>query len=118
MQECEGVLRFVLNFRRIEKGYCEGKMTTRNITKFLIASSAALLFAGIGFADTLELKDGRVLQGRYLGGTQAILRFEVNGAVQTFPTHDIVALTFTRGSGRRAAEEPPPPNNPPDNPPP
>jgi hypothetical protein len=108
-----------LNFRRIEKGYCEGKMTTRNISKFLIAASAALLFAGIGFADTLELKDGRVLQGRYLGGTQAILRFEVNGDVQTFPTHDIVALTFTRGGGRRAAEPPPPPppNNPPDNPP-
>ncbi len=96
-------------------------MTTRNISKVLIAAAAALLFAGIGLADTLELKDGRVLQGRYLGGTQAIVRFEVNGDVQTFPTHDIVALTFTRGSGRRAAEPPPPPppNNPPaDNPPP
>ena len=93
-------------------------MRIRNISKLLIAAAAALLFTGIGFADTLELKDGRVLQGRYLGGTQAILRFEVNGDVQTFPTHDIVALTFTRGSSRRAAEPPPPPNNPPDNPPP
>ena len=94
-------------------------MTTRNISKALVAAVAALLLAGIGFADTLELKDGRVLQGRYLGGTQAILRFEVNGDVQTFPTHDIVALTFTRAGGRRAAEPPPPPppNNPPDNPP-
>jgi hypothetical protein len=99
-------------------------MTTRNISKMLIAAAAALLFAAIGFADTLELKDGRVLQGRYLGGTQAILRFEVNGDVQTFPTHDIVALTFTRGAGRRSpAAEPPPPtpppnNSPSDNPPP
>ena len=95
-------------------------MTTRNISKALIAAVAAFLFAAMGFADTLELKDGRVLQGRYLGGTQAILRFEVNGDVQTFPTHDIVALTFTRASGRRAPEPPPPasPNNPPDNPPP
>jgi hypothetical protein len=93
-------------------------MRTRNISKVLVAAAAGLLFVGIGFADTLELKDGRVLQGRYLGGTQAILRFEVNGDVQTFPTHDIVALTFTRGSGRRSAEQPPPPpNNPPDNPP-
>jgi hypothetical protein len=92
-------------------------MTTRNISKALIAAVAAFLFAAMGFADTLELKDGRVLQGRYLGGTQAILRFEVNGDVQTFPTHDIVALTFTRGGGRRSAEPPPPPNNPPDNPP-
>lgn len=93
-------------------------MRTPNISKVLIAAAAGLLFTGMGFADTLELKDGRVLQGRYLGGTQAILRFEVNGDVQTFPTHDIVALTFTRGSGRRPAEPPPPPpNNPPDNPP-
>jgi hypothetical protein len=94
-------------------------MTTRNISKALVAAVAALFLAGIGFADTLELKDGRVLQGRYLGGTQAILRFEINGDVQTFPTHDIVALTFTRGGGRRAAEPPAPPapNNPPDNPP-
>src|SRR5258705_10426716 len=94
-------------------------MTTRNISKALLAAVAALLLAGIGFADTLELKDGRVLQGRYLGGTQAILRFEVNGAVQTVPTHDILALTFTRGGGRRAAEPPPPPppNDPPHMPP-
>ena len=71
-----------------------------------------LLLAGTGFADTLELKDGRVLQGKYLGGTQAVLRFEVNGEVQTFPTHDIVALTFTRNSGQAPAPAyAPPPQN-------
>src|SRR5260370_18311536 len=91
-------------------------MTTRNISKALIAAVAALFFAAIGFADTLELKDGRVLQGRYLGGTAAVLRFEVNGDVQTFSTHDIVALTFTRG-GRRGVEPPPADNPPPNNPP-
>jgi hypothetical protein len=74
-------------------------MTIRNWSKVLVTTAAVLVFAALGFADTLELKDGRVLQGRYLGGTQAILRFEVNGHVQTFPTNDIVALTFTRGGG-------------------
>jgi hypothetical protein len=108
-------IRFELAENRCKR--LRGIMTIGNISKPLIAAAAMLLFAGMGLADTLELKDGRVLQGRYLGGTQTILRFEVNGDVQTFPTHDIVALTFTRGSGRRAAE--PPPNNPaPDNPPP
>jgi hypothetical protein len=57
----------------------------------------------------LELKDGRVLQGKFLGGTQAILRFEVNGDVQTFSTNDIVALTFTRGSSQPQAMAAPPP---------
>ena len=71
----------------------------KNWLRASLAASALLLFASIGFADTLELKDGRVIQGKYLGGTQAVLRFEVNGEVQTFPTNDIVALTFTRNSG-------------------
>src|ERR1700730_9326659 len=66
----------------------------------------ARLFATIAAADTLELKDGRVLQGRYLGGTQAVLRFEVNGNIQTFNINDAVALTFTNGG---SASAPPPP---------
>src|SRR5258708_28820856 len=82
-------------------------MTIRNWSRIALPAIAVLVFAGIGLADTLESKDGRVLQGRYLGGTQAVLRFEVNGDVQTFPTSDIVALTFThRGGG---APPPPPP---------
>jgi hypothetical protein len=81
----------------------------KNLLRALLAASASLLLAGIGFADTLELKDGRVLQGKYLGGTQAVLRFQVNGEVQTFPTNDIVALTFTRNSGSAPAPASAPP---------
>jgi len=86
----------------------------KNLSRAMLTASTVLLLAGIGFADTLELKDGRVLQGKYLGGTQAVLRFEVNGEVQTFPTHDIVALTFTRNSGQAPApaSAPPPQNDP------
>jgi hypothetical protein len=62
-----------------------------------------LFFAGVAAADTLELKNGKVVQGRYLGGTQAVLRFEVSGEVQTFSTNDIVALTFTGGRSGTAA---------------
>src|SRR5262245_1827910 len=80
----------------------------KNLSRAILTASVVLLLAGIGFADTLELKDGRVLQGKYLGGTQAVLRFEVNGEVQTFPTHDIVALTFTRNSGSAPAPAPAP----------
>jgi len=61
-----------------------------------------LFFVGVASADTLELKDGRVLTGKYLGGTQVVLRFEINGEVQTFRTADIVALTFTGNSGSSA----------------
>jgi hypothetical protein len=70
---------------------------------FVFSVALALLCVAAVSADTLELKDGRVLQGRYLGGTAAVLRFEVNGNVQTFGVNDIVALTFTQHSGGAAA---------------
>jgi hypothetical protein len=87
----------------------EREFIMKTLSRALLASGSLLLLAGIGVADTLELKDGRVLQGKYLGGTQAVLRFEVNGNLQTFPTHDIVALTFTRNSGSAPAPAAAPP---------
>lgn len=75
-------------------------------SKILTVTGLALALAGFAAADTLELKDGRVLQGKYLGGTQAVMRFEVNGQVQTFSTNDIVALTFTGGRSSSAAPAP------------
>jgi len=74
-----------------------------NFARILAAAALGLSLVGAAAADTLELKDGRVLQGRYLGGTQAVLRFEVNGDLQTFNVTDIVALTFTGNSGATAA---------------
>src|SRR3984893_2082327 len=75
-----------------------------------IATAAlGLLLAGGAVADTLELKDGRVLQGRFLGGTQALMRFSANGEVQTFNVSEIVALTFTNNyNNAPGAAEPAP----------
>lgn len=74
----------------------------RNVKRFFTAIIVGLFFVSVAAADTLELKSGRVVQGKYLGGTQHILRFEVNGEVQTFSTNDIVALTFTGRSSTSA----------------
>ncbi len=71
--------------------------------RILAVCALGLFLASTSSADTLELKDGRVLQGRYLGGTQAVLRFEVNGEVQTFNVSTIVAVTFTGGTGAAKA---------------
>jgi len=76
--------------------------------RFVATAALGLLFVAVAAADTLELKDGRVLQGRYLGGTQAVLRFEVDGNVQTFGVNDVVALTFTHRNGNAAAPQAPP----------
>lgn len=74
----------------------------RNLKRFFAAIAVGLFFVSVAAADTLELKSGKVLQGRYMGGTAATLRFEVNGELQTYTTNDIVALTFTGRSGSAA----------------
>src|ERR1700736_2569633 len=95
-------------------GRAPGRIAERGITMTHFARSIAvaalgLLFAGGAVADTLELKDGRVLQGRFLGGTQALMRFSVNGEVHTFNVTEIVALTFTNNYGASAGGPEPAP---------
>ena len=81
----------------------ERGQTMSGRARTMVAVVLGLFIAGAAAADTLELKDGRVLQGRYLGGTQAVLRFEIKGEVQTFNVSDAVALTFTGTSSATEA---------------
>ncbi len=45
-------------------------------------------------ADTLEMKDGRLIQGRYMGGSEHHIRFQVNGQEQMFDIKDVLNLGF------------------------
>ena len=75
-------------------------------TGIVTAAALGMVFAGAAAADTLELKDGRILHGRFLGGTAATLRFEQRGNVETYNVNDIVALTFTNDYGNGGAQPP------------
>jgi hypothetical protein len=80
-----------------------------NTFKHLVGVGAlALIFCAGASADTLELKDGRVIQGRYLGGTRVIVRFEVEGDVQTFRVSEVSVVRLDRRSGRDRDDNPPP----------
>lgn len=48
-------------------------------------------------ADVLELKNGKVLNGTYVGGTAGTIRFETAQGVQVVETAQALALTFTGG---------------------
>ena len=61
----------------------------------VVTLTVVILMAGSGWADTLELKDGTLVEGTYLGGTQNSLRFQVGDQVQTYAKGDVLALTFT-----------------------
>ena len=65
-------------------------------SRFLSIGAVVLALACGAAADTLELKNGQVLQGKYLGGTQVVVRFEVQGDVRTFHVREIERVSFSR----------------------
>src|SRR5579863_796488 len=56
-------------------------------------------------ADTLQMKDGRVIQGTFLGGTHASVQFNTNGKIELYNVGDIISVTFT---GAPSASSAPP----------
>ena len=67
--------------------------------------SFAMAFA-VAQADVLELKSGKVLTGKYVGGTAGTIRFETSQGVQVIETDQALALTFTAGAAPSAAATP------------
>src|SRR6476661_2070458 len=57
-----------------------------------IAIAFALVTAG--FADTITLKNGRVINGTYLGGTARQVRVEVGDRIQTVEIGEISRIEF------------------------
>jgi hypothetical protein len=70
-----------------------------------VASCAALMFSLLttGIADTLTLKDGRTINGTYLGGTSRQVRMEVVDSIQTFEIDRISGIQFGSGTAAPAA---------------
>src|SRR5246127_1377025 len=54
----------------------------------------ALLAAMIARADSLELKNGSLIHGRFLGGSENEISFEVGSSVQKFNRSVIVSIKF------------------------
>lgn len=61
---------------------------------FSVMMAGLLAFAGAAWADTLELKDGRLMEGKYMGGTSTNVRFQVDGRTRLYRVSDVVAVTF------------------------
>ena len=77
----------------------------------LIYAGIALVCATLGFADTITLKSGRVINGTYLGGTARTVRVDDGDNVRTVDVSDIVRIEFggnsyessARNSGRSSS---------------
>lgn len=62
-----------------------------------------LLACALAQADVLELKNGQVLTGKYLGGTAGTVRFETSAGTQVIETSQALALTFAGGAAAAPA---------------
>jgi hypothetical protein len=83
---------------------------------FVLAGSAILScgLAAIASGDVLELRDGRVIQGQFIGGSPLNIRFRVDGQEQIFATRDVLNIGFsdatdTSNAPAVAPESAPPP---------
>jgi hypothetical protein len=77
----------------------------KSLTILFIAAAVLVSFQTTR-ADTLELKNGQVLSGTYVGGTAGTLRFETAKGVQVYNTGEVLALTFSGGKTAPAAKTP------------
>jgi len=57
-------------------------------------------------ADVLELNNGNVLNGTYLGGTQQSIRFQVGNKIKVIPKTEALALTFSGSINIRESRNP------------
>jgi hypothetical protein len=69
----------------------------RTVKKLVAIVAVVAAANGVGRADTAELRDGSLVQGKYVGGTAATVRFETPEGVKVVETSKILALTFAEG---------------------
>lgn len=62
--------------------------------KSTAALACVFLFVSVARPDTLELKNGSIIKGRYVGGSETQVSFRVGSTVQEYAISDIATLKF------------------------
>ena len=69
---------------------------------FFIAAVAALA-TGVLFADTIELADGTLLEGDFVGSSNGIVMFDTGDGIEAFPESEVVGIFLSAGVETAAA---------------
>ena len=78
--------------------------------RFLLEISCCLaLCAGLAGADSIQLRNGRHLQGKYIGGTTTAIGFMTGGTIEYFATTEVLVLMFDNGNDSPLSEIKPSP---------
>jgi len=75
-------------------------------TRWWVVIVAICLLAPLLHADSLTLKDGRTVEGKYLGGTDSQITFYTNNQLQHYAISDVDSINF--GDQTSAASTAPP----------
>jgi hypothetical protein len=71
------------------------RVSVMKVLRFLAKISGCVaVCALLAGADSIQLRDGRHLQGKYIGGTTTAIGFMTGGTVEYFATSDVLVLIF------------------------
>lgn len=62
------------------------------------------LCVGLAGADSIQLRNGRHLQGKYIGGTTTAVGFMTGGTVEYFATSEVLVLMFENANDSPLSE--------------
>ncbi len=69
----------------------------------LLTGTMAVLAAGLLFADTLELADGTLLEGDFVGSSNGIIMFNTGDSIEAFPESEVVGIFLSAGVNQAEA---------------
>jgi hypothetical protein len=72
-----------------------------------VALGIVLALATAGFADSVTLKSGRVINGTYLGGTARQLRVDTGDRIETLDVADVARIEFGDSAPAASSDGPP-----------
>jgi hypothetical protein len=72
----------------------------------VVVAIATALSVEVAAGDTLELRNGQVIQGKFLDGSPLNIRFQIDGKIQTFATKDVLDIGFSDSDASAVPAEP------------
>lgn len=63
----------------------------------LLIGAIAALTTGVLFADTIELADGTLLEGDFVGSSNGIVMFDTGDGIEAFPESQVVGIFLSEG---------------------
>ena len=66
-------------------------------TSSFVIAAVVTLFAGAALGDSIELFDGTVLEGDFIGSSNGIIMFDTGGGIEAFPEAEVVGIFLSSG---------------------